>query len=763
MKIFLRRYLKRFRSFSVMLVAFALVMSGVAPMAKVNADDDYILTFTFDTNVYTATVGGGGQGIDFDDQNGGHGNIILEKADHTGSLGIYSVSGDQAIILISASDASSAVLSFSDNLCIKDGSDAEISGENFEISGSATYNVSQNNPGPGGGNNAPVGEWNANVNVEDGAAGTIVIEFYKTEKDAQDHVDRIELREISTENDGGKIPDEARYISMYVKDIDTLSYLSNIGVEIRHLDGDEESRWEDFDMGPANGLFDQWRRTDEEGDYQIISVVLPQQIDPEHDCINIRVNYSRTRSVGWSYDSGAAEDQYVENCKLYLLEGKDPAARRDGTDFQLTIGEDYYFLLVPDYGYQVSSLKINGWIDIYPQDSIGVFKFTMVDSNFHFQGVVSPASDQTDTSGSSTVSAVSVANGANATEYGGNLSVTVEDVMAPSDLASVTDGRVVSAVDIDIANIVSKGDGTYWSSNVTEMDKAIDVTLQLAPDMTGEGEYTVVREHNGVLTEIPATYEPSTGSITFSSDQFSTYTIVKKDEVKDNDDAGTEDVVTSDADDDEEEDMIQVEGTGKNYTSNVTVENTASVPVAVTTGQNMLNALAGVTGEENIVVKMEGNVGDAAKNVIQNAAADANAKVAVVMEITLQRTTKNGVVLGKVTELEAPIELKVQAPDFIDGDQYDFAIVRVHDGKTTILPDLDNDPKTITVQSDAFSAYAVIYGEKGSFDSYKDGAVSGKTGSKVSPKTGETEPYTVVSILLLCVGMALVMRNRYKQ
>ncbi len=46
-----------------------------------------------------------------------------------------------------------------------------------------------------------------------------------------------------------------------------------------------------------------------------------------------------------------------------------------------------------------------------------------------------------------------------------------------------------------------------------------------------ERTFTLIRVHDGVAQEIPCTYDPETGCITFESSKFSIYTIAYKDSV----------------------------------------------------------------------------------------------------------------------------------------------------------------------------------------------------------------------------------------
>ena len=70
--------------------------------------------------------------------------------------------------------------------------------------------------------------------------------------------------------------------------------------------------------------------------------------------------------------------------------------------------------------------------------------------------------------------------------------------------------------------------------------------------------------------------------------------------------------------------------------------------------------------------------------------------------------------------------------------------------------------------TDKFSAYAIIYGEKGSFDKYKTSATASKSAAKTgaSPKTGEALPIAVpvcaVSVILaLGTGICVFRKKEF--
>ena len=380
------------------------------------------------------------------------------------------------------------------------------------------------NPGggnPGGGGDpgippfdaiVPNGQYSLNISQDD-YNGVAVVRFY----DANRNV-------ISTINATGDVaatnfPDGTQYIAVDFSADDNVTEQHRLHVKncrlilfsngsfSEELDGNDDIQYED---DTHDGVFMRW-------------------IDPATMGVEIAVEFSNKKNVQLF---GA------DNCQLYFSDAQGNI-EEGVTDRNLVMGQTYYFKLIPDYGYQVRSLQINEYYTIAPMDAAtGLFEFEMNAHNLHFAGIVSPSEDIVASSADS-VAYVSVGNGEVAAENGGNLKIQVSS-SETEDVSSVVSGDVLSTVDIGIENIVSKGDGNYWTSNVTDIREPLQMTLFL--NGAENGTYSVVRNHNGVLTEIPAVFDPSTGGLTFDSNQFSTYTIVR-----------TGDAVESDEDEESEE------------------------------------------------------------------------------------------------------------------------------------------------------------------------------------------------------------------
>ena len=81
------------------------------------------------------------------------------------------------------------------------------------------------------------------------------------------------------------------------------------------------------------------------------------------------------------------------------------------------------------------------------------------------------------------------------------------------------------AVELDLNQIVAKGDGTNWETKITEFTNPITLSLGIN-NYDANYDYVVVRDHNGTTTALPT--KVIDGKVTFETNQFSTYVIVKK-------------------------------------------------------------------------------------------------------------------------------------------------------------------------------------------------------------------------------------------
>lgn len=86
--------------------------------------------------------------------------------------------------------------------------------------------------------------------------------------------------------------------------------------------------------------------------------------------------------------------------------------------------------------------------------------------------------------------------------------------------------------------------------------------------------------------------------------------------------------------------------------------------------------------------------------------------------------------VNAVHDLNSPITVRIEIPENLRKIGREFIVVRVHDGKATVLNDYDDNDNTITFRTDKFSTYAIAYKDK----SGTTGAVS--IDSSNNPYTG---------------------------
>ena len=249
------------------------------------------------------------------------------------------------------------------------------------------------------------------------------------------------------------------------------------------------------------------------------------------------------RTITWGYREDAfGADAYLEHgrAEVIAIEGVDdlhgqPFANNPGDDrgghIMADAGKKVTIRLTPDYGYQLAGVQLNGGLTIAPQEEIGTFTFTMPDANVHFKGIFIKTEDSTEiTTKSQSITSASIADGANAAGSG-TLQLRVSDSTGYNTAAAqetVSGAVAAQALELDLRQLVAKGDGGNWETEIHEFEHPVTLSLGIS-DYDPAYDYVVVRDHNGTATALPTTV--SDGKVTFATNRFSTYVIVKKQKI----------------------------------------------------------------------------------------------------------------------------------------------------------------------------------------------------------------------------------------
>lgn len=466
----------------------------------------------------------------------------------------------------------------------------------------------------------------------------------------------------------------------------------------------------------------------------------------QHIQIDKKVN-----TITWAYDDVRyGKDAYLEHgtAEIIAVDGtpvaqlpKDPdnfaanAGNKDGGHFAADPGAKITIKLTPDYGYQLSGVQLNGGATLEAQKDVSTFTFTMPDTSVHFKGIFTKSEDAVVTTGN-TVKNAAIANGANATNSG-NLELKVSDntnYNTAAATALVSDAVAAEAVDLSLNQVVSKGNGTNWETGITEFEKPITLSLALK-DYDANYDYTVVRNHNGKLTALDTT--AINGTVSFATNQFSTYVIVKKEKSK-------TPVYSTEANAGAGAPQTTFSQTTKELLDAIGL--TAAEKKAIANGANV-NVVLNVnvkTLTEKEAKLIESVIG---KN-----------KMAETYDINLLLQIA-GLADRNITDPSSAIGITITIPDkFINTDtsvKRVYRMVRIHDGKATVIDGtFDASTKQFTFATDGFSTYALVY---------EDVAATTLTPATTSPKTNDTSLPIAWLLLLgagLCGCMAVTARKK---
>ena len=455
----------------------------------------------------------------------------------------------------------------------------------------------------------------------------------------------------------------------------------------------------------------------------------------QHIQIDKKVN-----TITWAYDDVRyGKDAYLEHgtAEIIAVNGtpvaqlpKDPdnfaanAGNKDGGHFAADPGAKITIKLTPNYGYQLSGVQLNGGATLEAQKDVSTFTFTMPDTSVHFKGIFTKSEDAVVTTGN-TVKNAAIANGANATNSG-NLELKVSDNTEYNTAAAtalVSDAVAAEAVDLSLNQVVSKGNGTNWETGITEFEKPITLSLALK-DYDANYDYTVVRNHNGKLTALDTT--AINGTVSFATNQFSTYVIVKKEKRK-------TPVYSTEANAGAGAPQTTFSQTTKELLDAIGL--TAAEKKAIANGANV-NVVLNVnvkTLTEKEAKLIESVIG---KN-----------KMAETYDINLLLQIA-GLADRNITDPSSAIGITITIPDkFINTDtsvKRVYRMVRIHDGKAMVIDGtFDANTKQFTFATDGFSTYALVY---------EDVAATTTTPATTSPKTNDTS-LPIAWLLLLGAGL----------
>lgn len=250
------------------------------------------------------------------------------------------------------------------------------------------------------------------------------------------------------------------------------------------------------------------------------------------------------------YDSGELRPGYDGAHDGFTAEEMLEAAEKASGQCNVPMNSTVTVKLTPDAGYQILKARLNGMQLTPDANKPSQFSFT-VTSNIHFSAMFEKASDVVNIKEASEISGAQISGTTEAIETG-NVALTVTSAADSNSAAAleIVSGEAVAALDVAVDQIIAKAgnlrdeeqalakegkldvtDDKFWMQNLSELRNPVSIALNLNDVTLAANEtLTIVRQHGGEYEELPTTVTRQNGAVavSFASDKFSTYTIIKK-------------------------------------------------------------------------------------------------------------------------------------------------------------------------------------------------------------------------------------------
>lgn len=194
-------------------------------------------------------------------------------------------------------------------------------------------------------------------------------------------------------------------------------------------------------------------------------------------------------------------------------------------------GSKVILRLKPDYGYQLTSIKINDETLVARKEE-STFEYIMPNTNVHICGIFEKVDDKVNTESSKVKNGTIKLGGKEINS--GSVVLSVNDVKLNNEQISnfeknANGYNISSYLDINLSQVIYKGTASsFWENELKDLDNPAKITLNLEEGINGNEVVIVHEKHDGTYEIIPTTYNKETNTITFATTSFSNYAIASK-------------------------------------------------------------------------------------------------------------------------------------------------------------------------------------------------------------------------------------------
>lgn len=255
------------------------------------------------------------------------------------------------------------------------------------------------------------------------------------------------------------------------------------------------------------------------------------------------------RTIIWDSDktnnSSLKDNELLKNGSIEIIDIKDKSGNSVGLDgvkqdtaknngwANIIPGYKVILKLKPNYGYQLTSIKINDET-LTAKEEESTFEYTMPNTNAHLSGLFEKVDDKV-TSKTEKIKEGKIE--INKSEINsGSVVLSVSDAALTEEQTAKfkekTEGYEISAfLGIRLDRVLYKGtDSDVWSKELNNLKNEAAITLKLKEKIDGNEVKIIHEKNDGTFEIIPVDYNASENTITFKTSSFSNYAIASKTE-----------------------------------------------------------------------------------------------------------------------------------------------------------------------------------------------------------------------------------------
>ena len=255
------------------------------------------------------------------------------------------------------------------------------------------------------------------------------------------------------------------------------------------------------------------------------------------------------RTIIWDSDktnnSSLKDDELLKNGSIEIIDIKDKSGNSIGLDgvkqdtaknngwASILPGYKVILKLKPDYGYQLTSIKINDET-LTAKEEESTFEYTMPNTNVHLSGIFEKVDDKVNPEtekikeGKIEIDESEIDSGSVVLSVG-DAALTEEQT---TKFKEKSEGYEISAfLGIRLDSVLYKGTASdVWSKELNDLKNEATITLKLEEKIDGNEVKIIHEKNDGTFEIIPVDYNASENTITFKTSSFSNYAIASKTE-----------------------------------------------------------------------------------------------------------------------------------------------------------------------------------------------------------------------------------------